>query len=85
LNTADKPVLQAAARNELAQNRRLVEQQEADASLKAAQERDQYMGFKPLPPEITAKMINGASGEKLRKYFQLYGNAQLTARLRGIS
>jgi hypothetical protein len=55
---------------------------QADASLVAQKQRDQYAGYKPLPTHIDRKALITASKDDLRKWSRLYGQFQLNTALR---
>jgi hypothetical protein len=58
------------------------QQAQADASLQAQKQRDQYAGYKPLPAHIDRKALINASKDELRKWSRLYGQFQLNTALR---
>jgi hypothetical protein len=58
------------------------QQAQADASLHAQKQRDQYAGYKPLPAHIDRKALIKASKDELRKWSKLYGQFQLNTALR---
>jgi hypothetical protein len=84
-NEATPSQLRAAANQEAQQARAKAAQVQADASLAADKDRDQYLGFKPLPPQIDSKAIRTASPDQMRRWFSLYGKFQLNQRLRQAS
>jgi hypothetical protein len=59
------------------------QQAQADSSLQAQKERDQYAGYRPLPGHIDRKALITASKDELRRWSRLYGQFQLNTALRG--
>jgi hypothetical protein len=57
------------------------QQAQADASLEAQKQRDQYAGYKPLPTHIDRKALIKASKDDLRRWSRLYGQYQLNSAL----
>jgi hypothetical protein len=82
LNVASPTELRTEARYETQTRLAASQQAQADASLKAQKERDQYGGFKPLPAHIDRKTLIKASKDELRKWSRLYGQFQLNTALR---
>jgi hypothetical protein len=84
LRTEASPLeLQAEARYETLAQVAASQQAQADASLQAQKQRDQYAGYKPLPAHIDRKTLIKASKDDLRKWSRLYGQFQLNTALRG--
>jgi hypothetical protein len=75
--------LRAEARYETQTQLAANQQAQADASLEAYKQRDQYAGYKPLPAHIDRKALISASKDELRKWSRLYGQFQLNTALRG--
>ena len=83
LRTQASPLeLRAEARYEAQVQAATSQQAQADASLQAQKERDQHLGFKPLPAHIDRKALIKASKDELRKWSRLYGQFQLNTALR---
>ena len=83
LRTEASPLeLRAEARYEAQTQLAASQQAQADASLQAQKERDQHLGFKPLPAHIDRKALIKASKDELRKWSRLYGQFQLNTALR---
>jgi hypothetical protein len=59
------------------------QQAQADASLQAQKQRDQFAGYKPLPPHIDRKALITATKDQLRQWSRLFGQYQLNSVLRG--
>jgi hypothetical protein len=84
LRTEASPLeLKAEARYETQAHVAASQQAQADASLQAQKQRDQYAGYKPLPAHIDRKALISASKDELRKWSRLYGQFQLNTALRG--
>jgi hypothetical protein len=84
LRTEASPLeLRAEARYETQAQVAASQQTQADASLQAQKQRDQYAGYKPLPAHIDRKALIKASKDELRKWSRLYGQFQLNTALRG--
>jgi hypothetical protein len=84
LRTKASPLeLRAEARYETQTQLAASQQAQADASLEAYKQRDQYAGYKPLPAHIDRKALINASKEELRKWSRLYSQFQLNTALRG--
>ena len=84
LRTGASPLeLKAEARYETQAQVAASQQTQADASLQAQKQRDQYAGYKPLPAHIDRKALINASKDELRKWSRLYGQFQLNTALRG--
>jgi hypothetical protein len=83
LRTKASPLeLRAEARYE-SQNQAAANQQAyAEATLEAQKQRDQYVGYKPLPAHIDRNALINASKDELRKWSRLYGQFQLNTALR---
>jgi len=81
LNT-DPTTLRSEVRRESGERRAAVVQDQAARELEAARQRDQYRGYRPLPPEIDSKVIKAASAVQLKQMMRLYGDFQITTRLR---
>jgi hypothetical protein len=82
LRTASPLELRAEARYETQTRVAASQQAQADASLQAQKQRDQYAGYKPLPAHIDRKALVKASKDELRKWSRLYGQFQLNTALR---
>jgi hypothetical protein len=83
LRTEASPLeLRAEARYETQSQVAASQQAQADASLQAQKQRDQYAGYKPLPAHIDRKALVKASKDELRKWSRLYGQFQLNTALR---
>jgi hypothetical protein len=83
LRTEASPIeLRVEARYETQAQLAAGQQAQEDASLQAQKERDQYLGFKPLPMHIDRKALIAASKDELRKWSRLYGQFQLNTALR---
>ena len=74
--------LRAEARYETQVQAATIQQAQADASLQAQKERDQYAGYKPLPSHIDRQALIKASKDELRRWSRLYGQFQLNSALR---
>jgi hypothetical protein len=94
LQNADVSILRRAANQESAATRQAATQVQADASYQASAQRDQATGgFKPIPDTFRGELLTKefllnrrkCSGETLKQLIRLYGEAQVTARLRGIA
>jgi hypothetical protein len=81
-NGASPTELRAEARYEAQTQLAASQQAQADASLQAQKERDQYAGYKPLPAHIDRKALIRASKDDLRRWSRLYGQFQLNTALR---
>jgi hypothetical protein len=83
LRTGASPLeLKAEARYETQTQVVASQQAQADASLEAYKQRDQYAGYKTLPAHIDRKTLIAASKDELRKWSRLYGQFQLNTALR---
>jgi hypothetical protein len=82
VNGASPTELRAEARYETQTQLAASQQAQADATLEAQKQRDQYVGYKPLPAHIDRKALVKASKEELRKWSRLYGQFQLNTALR---
>ena len=82
VNSASPTELRAEATYETQTQLAARQQAQADASLQAQKERDQYAGYKPLPAHIDRKALIKASKDELRKWSRLYGQFQLNTALR---
>jgi hypothetical protein len=82
VNDASPTELRAEARYETRTQLTASQQSQADASLQAQKERDQHLGFKPLPAHIDRKTLIKASKDELRRWSRLYGQFQLNSALR---
>ena len=83
LRTEASPLeLRAEARYETLAQVAASQQAQADASLQAQKQRDQYAGYKPLPAHIDRMVLIKASKDELRKWSRLYGQFQLNTALR---
>jgi hypothetical protein len=94
LQGADVSTLRRAANQESAATRQATAQTQADAGYRASVQRDQATGgFKPMPDTFRGEPLTKeflmnrrkCSGETLKQLIRLYGEAQVTARLRGIA
>jgi hypothetical protein len=84
LRTEASPLeLRAEARYEAQSQLAANLQTQADATLQVQKQRDQYAGYKPLPPHIDRATLIKASKEQLRQWSRLFGQFQLNAALRG--
>ena len=83
VNGASPTELKTEARYETQTQLAASQQAQADASLEAYKQRDQYVGYKPLPAHIDRKALIKASKDELRKWSRLYGQFQLNTALRG--
>jgi hypothetical protein len=83
VNDASPTELRAEARYETQTQVAASQQAQADATLEAQKQRDQYAGYKPLPAHIDRKALIKASKEQLRQWSRLFGQYQLNAALRG--
>jgi hypothetical protein len=84
LRTEASPLeLRAEARYETLAQVAASQQAQADASLQAQKQRDQYLGYKPLPAHIDRNSLIKASKDQLRLWSRLYGQFQLNTALRG--
>jgi hypothetical protein len=83
VNGASPTELKTEARYETQMQLAASQQAQADASLEAYKQRDQYAGYKPLPTHIDRKALIKASKDELRKWSRLYGQFQLNTALRG--
>jgi hypothetical protein len=81
INRATTSQLKAAARDESSENRAREEQQQANDAFEAARQRDQAIGFPPLPQELTKEQIRNAPVERLKFWIKKFGNANVNARL----
>jgi len=81
LNT-DPTTLRSEGRRESVERQTAVVQDQAGRELEAARQSDQYRGYRPLPPEIDSKAIKAASAVQLKQMMRLYGDFQITTRLR---
>jgi hypothetical protein len=83
LRTEASPLeLRAEARYEAEAQLAASQQAQANASLEAYKQRDQYAGYKPLPAHIDRNELIKASKAELRKWSRLYGQFQLNTALR---
>jgi hypothetical protein len=82
VNSATGAELRAEARYEAQTHLAASQQAQADAFLQAQKERDQHLGFKPLPAHIDRKALIKASKDELRRWSRLYGQFQLNTALR---
>jgi hypothetical protein len=83
LRTEASPLeLRAEARYETQAHVAASQQAQADASLQAQKQRDQYAGYRPLPAHIDRNALIKASKDELRKWSRLYGQFQLNTALR---
>jgi hypothetical protein len=83
LRTEASPLeLRVEARYEAQAQLAARQQVQADASLQAQKERDQYLSFQPLPAHIDRKALIKASKDELRRWSRLYGQFQLNSALR---
>jgi hypothetical protein len=82
VNTASPTELRAEARYETQTQLAASQQAQADVSLQAQKQRDEYAGYKPLPANIDRKTLIKASKDELRKWSRLYGQFQLNTALR---
>jgi hypothetical protein len=82
INSATATELRAEARYEAQTQLAASQQVQADASLQAQKERDQYAGYKPLPAHLDRKALIKASKDELRRWSRLYGQFQLNSALR---
>ena len=85
VNRANPDELRAAARSEAEQARAISTGEQANRELESSRQRDQYRGYRPLPPEIDSKAIKQAAGDTLKHWIRLYGNFQITARVRSVN
>jgi hypothetical protein len=83
VNGASPTELRAEARHETQTQLVASQQAQADATLEAQKQRDQYAGYKALPAHIDRKALINASKDELRKWSRLYGQFQLNTALRG--
>jgi hypothetical protein len=82
VNSASPTELRDEARYETQTNLEASQKAQADASLQAQKQRDQYAGYKPLPAHIDRKALIRASKDELRRWSRLYGQFQLNTALR---
>ncbi len=82
VNGASPMELRAEARYETQAQLAANQQAQADTSLQAQKQRDQYLGYKPLPGHIDRKTLISASKDELRRWSRLYGQFQLNTALR---
>jgi hypothetical protein len=82
VSSASPTELRAEARHEAQTQLAASQQAQADASLQAQKERDQHLGYKPLPPHIDRQTLIKASKDDLRRWSRLYGQFQLNTALR---
>ena len=82
ISSASPTELRAEARYEAQTQLAASQQAQADASLEAQKQRDQYAGYKPLPAHIDRKALIKASKDELRRWSRLYGQFQLNSALR---
>jgi hypothetical protein len=82
VNDASPTELRAEARYEAQTQLAASQQAQADASLEAQKQRDQYASYKPLPAHIDRQALIKASKDELRKWSRLYGQFQLNSALR---
>jgi hypothetical protein len=82
VNGASPTELKAEARYETQTQLAASQQAQADASLEAQKQRDQYAGYNPLPAHIDRKVLIAASKDDLRRWSRLYGQFQLNSALR---
>jgi hypothetical protein len=83
LRTEASPLeLRVEARYEAQAHAVASQQAQANASLQAQKERDQYAGYKPLPAHIDRQALLKASKDELRRWSRLYGQFKLNAALR---
>jgi hypothetical protein len=83
VNDASPTELRAEARYEAQTQLAANQQAQSDATLEAQKQRDQYVGYKPLPAHIDRRTLIRASKDDLRKWSRLYGQFQLNTALRG--
>jgi hypothetical protein len=82
VNGASPMELRAEASYEAQTNLVANQQAQADATLEAQKQRDQYAGYKPLPAHIDRKALIRATKDELRRWSRLYGQFQLNTALR---
>jgi hypothetical protein len=82
VNGASPTELRAEARYETQTQSAASQQAQADATLEAQKQRDQYAGYKALPAHIDRNALVKATKEELRKWSRLYGQFQLNTALR---
>jgi hypothetical protein len=82
VNGASPTELKTEARYETQTQLVASQQAQADASLEAYKQRDQYAGYKTLPAHIDRKALISASKDELRRWSRLYGQFQLNTALR---
>jgi hypothetical protein len=82
VNDASPTELRAEARYEAQTQLAANQQAQSDATLEAQKQRDQYVGYKPLPAHIDRRTLIRASKDDLRKWSRLYGQFQLNSALR---
>lgn len=85
LINASPSELKHAVRSESQARRAATAEDQAARELESAKSRCQYAGYKPLPPEIDSAAIKRAPTEILKKWIRLYGDFQLTSRIRGLA
>jgi hypothetical protein len=83
INSASPTELRTEARHEAQTQLAASQQAQADASLEAQKQRDQYTAYRPLPAHIDRATLIKASKEQLRQWSRLFGQFQLNAALRG--
>jgi hypothetical protein len=82
ISSASPTELRAEARYETRRHSAASQQAHADSSLEAQKQRDQYLGYKPLPAHIDRQALIKASKDELRRWSRLYGQFQLNSALR---
>jgi hypothetical protein len=83
LRTQASPLeLRAESRYETQMKLAATQQAQADATLEAQKQRDQYAGYKQLPAHIDRQALIKASKDELRRWSRLYGQFQLNTALR---
>jgi hypothetical protein len=83
VNTASPTELRAEARYESQAQLAANQQSQADVSLQAQNQRDAFVGYRPLPPHIDRKALIAATKDQLRQWSRLFGQYQLNVALRG--
>jgi ribosomal protein L9 len=74
--------LRARVREEAEARQEATKQEQAARELESAKQRDAFGGYKPLPIEIDRKAIMAASAVQLKQWMKVYGDLQITVRLR---
>jgi len=77
--------LRARVREEAEARQEATRQEQAARELESAKQRDAFGGYKPLPIEIDRKAIMAASSVQLKQWMKVYGDFQITKRLRELS